>query len=177
MGTGGTLTGVGRFLKSRNSSIRIVGVDIEGSILLEIWKNKGRIPDGAFPKTYKVEGIGEDFLPSTTDLSQVDEIVRVNDRESFVMATRPPGGIFAAALRVLPWRCGSIAANCLQTAAVVIFRIQARATFPNSMTTNGCVRMASWSLSSARLPWVIFCFPSLVRNYLLPGSKMTPAKS
>jgi cystathionine beta-synthase len=86
MGTGGTISGVGRYLKRQNPAIRIVGVDIEGSILLEIWKNNGRIPEGAFPKTYKVEGIGEDFLPSTTDLSVVDEIVRVDDRESFLWA-------------------------------------------------------------------------------------------
>lgn len=86
MGTGGTITGVGRYLKRQNPAIRVVGVDIEGSILKEIWQNKGRIPEGAYPKTYKVEGIGEDFLPSTTDLSVVDEIVRVNDKESFLWA-------------------------------------------------------------------------------------------
>lgn len=97
MGTGGTISGVGRYLKAKNPNIRIVGVDIEGSILLEIWQNKGRIPQGAYPKTYKVEGIGEDFLPSTTDLSVVDEMVRVNDRESFLWARQlvRQEGIFA----------------------------------------------------------------------------------
>ncbi len=97
MGTGGTISGIGRYLKSKNPAIRIVGVDIEGSILFEIWKNKGRIPEGAFPKTYKVEGIGEDFLPSTTDIQAVDEIVRVNDRESFLWARQlvRQEGIFA----------------------------------------------------------------------------------
>src|SRR5688572_32023112 len=44
MGTGGTITGVGRYLKSKNPDIKIVGVDIEGSILTEIWQNKGKIP-------------------------------------------------------------------------------------------------------------------------------------
>ena len=81
MGTGGTISGISRYLKSKNPNIKIVGVDIEGSILFEIWKNKGKIPEGAYPKTYKVEGIGEDFLPSTTDIDAPDEIVRVNDRE------------------------------------------------------------------------------------------------
>lgn len=97
MGTGGTISGIGRYLKSRNPKIRIVGVDIEGSILFEIWKNKGKIPEGAYPKTYKVEGIGEDFLPSTTDLEVVDDIVRVNDRESFLWARQlvRQEGIFA----------------------------------------------------------------------------------
>ncbi len=97
MGTGGTISGIGRYLKSKNPKIRIVGVDIEGSILYEIWQNKGRIPAGAYPKTYKVEGIGEDFLPSTTDISVVDDIVRVNDRECFLWARQlvRQEGIFA----------------------------------------------------------------------------------
>jgi cystathionine beta-synthase len=97
MGTGGTISGISRYLKSQKPSIRIVGVDIEGSILYEIWKNKGKIPSGAYPKTYKVEGIGEDFLPSTTDVTAIDEIVRVNDRESFLWARQlvRQEGIFA----------------------------------------------------------------------------------
>jgi cystathionine beta-synthase len=97
MGTGGTISGISRYLKSKNEKVRVVGVDIEGSILYEIWKNKGKIPEGAYPKTYKVEGIGEDFLPSTTDIAAVDEIVRVNDRESFLWARQlvRQEGIFA----------------------------------------------------------------------------------
>jgi cystathionine beta-synthase len=97
MGTGGTISGVGRYLKSRNPDIQIVGVDIEGSILTEIWQSGGNIPEGAYPKTYKVEGIGEDFLPSATDLSIVDHIVRANDKESFLWARQlvRQEGIFA----------------------------------------------------------------------------------
>ena len=97
MGTGGTITGVGRFLKSKNPKIQIVGVDIEGSILTEIWQNKGTIPEGAYPKTYKVEGIGEDFLPTALDLSVVDAIERAGDRESFLWARQlvRQEGIFA----------------------------------------------------------------------------------
>jgi cystathionine beta-synthase len=86
MGTGGTISGVGRYLKAKNPEIKIVGVDIEGSILTEIWQSGGKIPEGAYPKTYKVEGIGEDFLPSATDLSVVDWIERAGDRESFLWA-------------------------------------------------------------------------------------------
>jgi cystathionine beta-synthase len=91
------MTGVGRYLKAKNPDIRIVGVDIEGSILKEIWENEGVIPPGVEATTYKLEGIGEDFLPSTTDLSVVDEIVRVNDRESFLWARQlvRQEGIFA----------------------------------------------------------------------------------
>ena len=47
-----------------------MGVDIEGSILYESGRTGGRYPEGAYPKTYKVEGIGEDFLPSTTDIAR-----------------------------------------------------------------------------------------------------------
>ncbi|MBI4761482.1 MAG: pyridoxal-phosphate dependent enzyme [Chloroflexota bacterium] len=97
MGTGGTISGVGRYLKSKNPNVKIVGVDIEGSILTEIWQNKGKIPEGAYPKTYKVEGIGEDFLPSATDLSVVDWIERAGDKESFLWARQlvRQEGIFA----------------------------------------------------------------------------------
>ena len=97
MGTGGTISGVGHYLKRMNPNIRIVGVDIEGSILTEIWQNHGKIPQGAYPKTYKVEGIGEDFLPSTTDISVVDWIERAGDRESFLWARQlvRQEGIFA----------------------------------------------------------------------------------
>lgn len=97
MGTGGTISGVGRYLKEKNPDIQIVGVDATGSILKEIWENEGEIPDGVEAITYKVEGIGEDFLPSTTDLSVVDHIVRVSDRESFIWTRRlvSEEGIFA----------------------------------------------------------------------------------
>ncbi|MCZ2126335.1 MAG: pyridoxal-phosphate dependent enzyme [Anaerolineales bacterium] len=97
MGTGGTISGISRYLKSKNPNITIVGVDIEGSILTEIWQNKGVIPEGAYPKTYKVEGIGEDFLPSTMDIACIDVIERAGDRESFLWARQlvRQEGIFA----------------------------------------------------------------------------------
>jgi cystathionine beta-synthase len=97
MGTGGAISGIGRYLKSRNPDIKIVGVDIEGSILTEIWQSGGKIPEGAYPKTYKVEGIGEDFLPSATDISVIDWIERAGDRESFLWARQlvRQEGIFA----------------------------------------------------------------------------------
>jgi cystathionine beta-synthase len=84
MGTGGTITGVGRYLKEQNPQVQIVGVDPIGSILYELHRS-GRYVKA---ESYKVEGIGEDFLPGTTDLSTVDTIVQVNDRESLMMARR-----------------------------------------------------------------------------------------
>ncbi|HEX6304141.1 MAG TPA: cystathionine beta-synthase [Anaerolineales bacterium] len=96
MGTGGTITGVGRFLKEKNPGIRIIGVDPTGSILLETWQ-EGHVPEDVAPTTYKVEGIGEDFLPSTLDISVIDQVVRVTDKESFIWARRlvKEEGIFA----------------------------------------------------------------------------------
>jgi cystathionine beta-synthase len=88
MGTGGTITGAGRFLKEKNPNIRLIGVDPVGSLLLETWQNNGRIPEDAKASTYKVEGIGEDFIPSTLDLSIVDEVIQIGDKESFLWTRR-----------------------------------------------------------------------------------------
>jgi cystathionine beta-synthase len=84
MGTGGTITGVGRYLKSMNPKIQIVGVDPYGSILYDTFKH------GAAGKaySYKVEGIGEDFIPSNYDFNVIDDMVQVSDKESFLMTRR-----------------------------------------------------------------------------------------
>jgi len=83
MGTGGTITGTGRYLKEKNPKIRVVGVDPEGSMFHhKFYGTEGEI------HTYKVEGIGEDFMPSTLDLKVVDEIITVNDRDAFLTARR-----------------------------------------------------------------------------------------
>lgn len=77
MGTGGTISGTARFLKEKNPAIKIVGVDPEGSIY-----------SGDMAQPYKVEGIGEDFIPRTVNMKLIDEMVRVSDRDSFVMGRR-----------------------------------------------------------------------------------------
>ncbi len=82
MGTGGTITGVGRYLKEQNPDIKICGVDPVGSLLLATWQ-AGEVPEDADVFPYKVEGIGEDFLPSTLDLSVIDEVLSVDDKVSF----------------------------------------------------------------------------------------------
>jgi cystathionine beta-synthase len=87
IGTGGTISGAGRYLKEQNPNVKLVGVDILGSLLYDTWK-LCRVPEDPYLRTYKVEGIGEDFVPSTLDLSLLDEVVQVDDRESFVMARR-----------------------------------------------------------------------------------------
>src|SRR6476469_4762825 len=81
MGTGGTISGVGKFLKEKRASTQIVGVDPVGSLYYDFVKS-GRVTK---PFTYKVEGIGEDFFPSTMNLKIIDEIVRVDDKECFLM--------------------------------------------------------------------------------------------
>jgi cystathionine beta-synthase len=84
MGTGGTISGVARYLKEKNRKVKIVGVDPEGSILKPVFEGEKE------PKAhvYKIEGIGEDFVPKTTDLSLVDRIVSVTDKEAYLMARR-----------------------------------------------------------------------------------------
>ena len=88
MGTGGTISGAARYLKEQNPDIRVVGVDPVGSILLEAWQNGGEIPETAKAAPYKVEGFGEDFIPSTLDLSLIDDVIRVSDKESFSWTRR-----------------------------------------------------------------------------------------
>jgi cystathionine beta-synthase len=97
MGTGGTITGSARYLKEKNPAIRIVGVDATGSILKEAWENAGAIPPDAVAESYKVEGFGEDFIPSTLSLDLVDEVLRVTDKECFLWSRRlvREEGIFA----------------------------------------------------------------------------------
>lgn len=81
MGTGGTLSGCGRYFKERNPDVKIVGVDPIGSLYYEYVKT-GRLTK-AF--SYYVEGIGEDFLPSTMNLDILDDVVQVDDKECFQM--------------------------------------------------------------------------------------------
>src|SRR4051794_19764999 len=72
VGTGGTLSGTGKYLKERNPDIKVIGADPEGSVL-----------SGGAPHGWKVEGIGEDFVPKTFNSQLVDDWVRVSDAESF----------------------------------------------------------------------------------------------
>jgi cystathionine beta-synthase len=85
-GTGGTITGVGRYLKERNPGIRIVAGDPTGSILAEKWRTKGTASPEGTP--YKVEGIGQDKVPGTLDLGLVDEYMTVSDKDAFAVARR-----------------------------------------------------------------------------------------
>jgi cystathionine beta-synthase len=107
VGTGGTISGVGRYLKEQNPNVKIIGVDPIGSLYYEFVKT-GKVGKAL---TYVVEGIGEDFFPPTMNLKILDDILQVNDEECFVWARRlakqegiftggSGGGCVAGALRV-----------------------------------------------------------------------------
>jgi cystathionine beta-synthase len=85
-GTGGTITGVGRYLKERNAKIQIISGDPVGSILAEMWRTHGQSKPEGTP--YKVEGIGQDKVPGTLDMSVIDDFMTVTDKEAFGMARR-----------------------------------------------------------------------------------------
>lgn len=82
IGTGGTICGVGKYLKEKKPSVKIVAVDPVGSIVYDYFKT-GKMQ--TLPKTYKIEGIGEDFIPKNYDLSVIDDMIQVQDKESFIM--------------------------------------------------------------------------------------------
>jgi cystathionine beta-synthase len=119
LGTGGTISGTGRFLKEKNPKIRIIGADPYGSIF-KTYKETGKIVEAT---PYLVEGIGQEIVPPNVHIKYVDEVINVTDRESFEMS-RLLGrleGIFcggstgtnlAAALRV---------ASNLDENAIVVF--------------------------------------------------------
>src|ERR1700756_3852366 len=84
IGTGGTISGVGKFLKEKNPKVKIMGVDPEGSLYYDFHKT-GKITKA---RTYVVEGIGEDFFPTTMHMDILDDVIQVNDEECFVVARR-----------------------------------------------------------------------------------------
>ncbi|HTP79778.1 MAG TPA: cystathionine beta-synthase [Bacteroidota bacterium] len=85
IGTGGTISGAGKYLKEQNPRVKVVGIDPTGSILREYFYTKKFSPTF---KTYKVEGIGQDFLPGVLQFQFIDEVVEVTDKESFELARR-----------------------------------------------------------------------------------------
>jgi cystathionine beta-synthase len=105
IGTGGTISGVARYLKERNPDIRIVGADPEGSVL-----------SGGASHPWKVEGIGEDFVPKTFNSQLVDDWIRVTDSESFYTA------------RALARREGILAGGSSGTAVAAALRYARRLT-------------------------------------------------
>lgn len=83
MGTGGTISGVGKFLKEKNKKIKIIGADPVGSLYYSTFYDLEHDIH-----QYLTEGIGEDFMPETMDLDCIDDIIQVSDQETFDMARR-----------------------------------------------------------------------------------------
>ena len=82
IGTGGTICGIGKYLKEKKPSVQVIAVDPVGSIVYDYFKT-GKMQ--TLPKTYKIEGIGEDFIPKNYDLSVIDDMIQAEDKESFLM--------------------------------------------------------------------------------------------
>jgi cystathionine beta-synthase len=84
IGTGGTISGTGRYLKEKNPRIRIVGADPYGSVF-KTYKETGKLMQAT---PYLVEGIGQEIIPENVHMKYIDEIINVTDRDSFQMARR-----------------------------------------------------------------------------------------
>jgi cystathionine beta-synthase len=107
IGTGGTITGTGRYLKEKNPGIKVIGADPYGSIF-KTYKESGHVPEAT---PYLVEGIGQNLPVGNADMKIVDDIINITDRESFDLARQlgrregifcggSTGTIFAATLRI-----------------------------------------------------------------------------
>lgn len=95
VGTGGTISGISKFLKEKNPKVRTIGIDPIGSILTE-YHRSGKMSEA---KNYLIEGIGEDIIPENVKFNVIDEFVQVNDQESITALHRlaKEEGIFAGA--------------------------------------------------------------------------------
>ena len=127
LGTGGTLTGAGRYLKEMNPGLKLVGVDPKGSGYQGAFAAAAGTgaPGDAPPRPYLLEGIGQDFLPGTLDLKLLDHVLTVDDAEAFAMARRlaleegllaggSAGAAVTAALRIASdWAAGKAIAVIL----------------------------------------------------------------
>ncbi len=112
VGTGGTISGVARYLKEQNPEVRVVGVDPEGSIYTS-----------PVLHTYKVEGVGEDFWPGTFDRTLVDEWVQVSDRDSLLTGrevTREEGILIGGSGGMAVWGALKVARQVDDPDAMVV---------------------------------------------------------
>lgn len=116
-GTGGTISGIGKYLKEQNPAVEVIGVDAVGSILKK-YKETGIIDPNEL-QPYRMEGVGKNMIPTATDFSVIDRFVKVNDFESAHVARMGS-----------PWSKGS----CADIPAVRLWQ-------PSSRNWNTCLRM------------------------------------
>jgi cystathionine beta-synthase len=112
VGTGGTISGAGRYLKAQNPAVQIIGADPEGSVY-----------SGGSGRPYLVEGIGEDFWPTTYDPAVIDRVVMVSDRDSFLTArrvTRTEGILAGGSCGTAVWAALEVARDLDADAVVVV---------------------------------------------------------
>jgi cystathionine beta-synthase len=82
VGTGGTIGGTAKYLKEQNPAIRVIGVDTVGSIYA-YYRTEGKLPPADQIHQYLIDGIGEDFLPSTVWWDYIDEIITIDDKTAY----------------------------------------------------------------------------------------------
>jgi cystathionine beta-synthase len=133
VGTGGTITGVGRYLKEQNPDVTIVGADPEGSIFTQ--------PDDMHP--YLTEGIGQDFYPGVFDRTIVDRWVTVTDRDAFGTArriAREEGMLVGPSTGTAMWAALEVAPELGEDAVVVVIYCDTGRAYVSKLFNDGWLR-------------------------------------
>ena len=119
IGTGGTISGTGRYLKEMNPDVKVIGADPYGSIFKQ-YKESGRVPEAT---PYLVEGIGQSLPVGNADMNVIDEIINVTDRESFDLARQLSRreGIFCGGSTGTNFACALKVAKDLDENGLVVF--------------------------------------------------------